>query len=1334
MSVSRWHMNRIGLVDFWCYENEVFEFEKGHMLLRGSNGSGKSVTMQSFIPLLLDGNKSSERLDPFGTRSRKMETYLIDENSDRKERIGYLYLEFKREDSEIYKTIGMGLHARKGKPLNSWYFVIEDNRRVQIDFSLIENHLSLSEKQLKNILGDQVISSQKEYMKRVNDALFGFENLEDYADAITLLLQLRSPKLSNSLSPQKINEILEKSLQPLSDEDLRPMSEAIVNMDNLQDQLESLKQSLDAAKKLEEAYQNYNKAYFLEKWTKYDKEHRQYKNLCQEEVRKNKERSEFLLNIEETNKKLRQNCLEYEVKKNELSSLKNNDIESWTESLEKLNKEIKEFQIDLDKKTKAFEQKEDSYQNVRKRIDNYQQVIDEKENLCQKLLREMNDLNEGLSLTEHTALQHCFDNHMHNYQFSYTRETLQKMMKQVNDGLELWQEYHNQSKRIEFYEDEESKNQEQLHNLQTKITQAEHTYQQTVEEYLEYYHRYNENNQVLKLSTQEMEDLRLSLFDYELTRDYLSIQKIVENAYKKLFNTKTQEKTIISSKINEYEEKLYQLNDEKEYWESLKDVEPEKSQENILNRQYLDEHHIPYVPFFQLLDFNDTIHIEEKQRIEELLKRLQLLDALVIPIDYQEDVLKLPSGGQDFYLWTRKNIDDLNTFYISQMKNQKDLFDIFEAFDIQVYHHLVIDEKYFQSGIIEGSLSLNQEALYIGYESRLKLKQEKIAYFSEQISIFEKQKNEYLEKEKLISRQIEYLEKEFDDFLDERELKEVLNEVDILKKDYLSLEDKIEKLHQMIIQEQKQLKNIYNQLQVISSNLLLPNQYEAFQSYKNDLQEYQNYFENFKDNFVVLLQQQDLKNLEEEKEQQLIEDIDELKYEKEQLKYKRDVAKEKIDTIQHKLDEIGFTDIIQQIEKLQSYLHELENDKIVLEKEITRFETEIEHVDQTLQDLISQKTIQHQRVEIYKDIFEQEKNYHFVYQDNSKQDLQKILSSLAYELGNKKTLSDYQIQLQRVYFEQNMYLSQFNIVQENVSLCHEVDDIPSRMVLKATDQGKKVPFLELIRILMRNIEMQVMLIVDEDRHIFEEILVNTIGKKIRERIQLSRRWVEKIQNYMNDMNTSSGLQLSLKWRSRKAIDDKQLDTAQLVELLEKDYHVLKDIDRKKISNHFRSKIASARKLSQDENTTASFHQLMKEVMDYRKWFDFTLYAKKPNENRKELTSHVFYAYSGGEKALSMYVPLFSAVAAKFESARNDAPLLIALDEAFAGVDENNIDNMFDLITKFGFDYIMNSQVLWGDYPSCSSLAIYELFRPQNAPFVTVIAYIWNGHQKKMRYQ
>ncbi len=68
MMNSRWQANKIGLINFWYYDEQEFPFVKGRILLRGSNGSGKSVTMQSVVPLFLDGNMSPERLDPFGSR------------------------------------------------------------------------------------------------------------------------------------------------------------------------------------------------------------------------------------------------------------------------------------------------------------------------------------------------------------------------------------------------------------------------------------------------------------------------------------------------------------------------------------------------------------------------------------------------------------------------------------------------------------------------------------------------------------------------------------------------------------------------------------------------------------------------------------------------------------------------------------------------------------------------------------------------------------------------------------------------------------------------------------------------------------------------------------------------------------------------------------------------------------------------------------------------------------------------------------------------------------------------------------------------------------------
>ena len=75
--MEHWKMHRLGFRHFWLYDKEDFIIEDGHLLLRGSNASGKSITTQSFIPFILDGNRSPERLDPFGSRDRKMDYYLL---------------------------------------------------------------------------------------------------------------------------------------------------------------------------------------------------------------------------------------------------------------------------------------------------------------------------------------------------------------------------------------------------------------------------------------------------------------------------------------------------------------------------------------------------------------------------------------------------------------------------------------------------------------------------------------------------------------------------------------------------------------------------------------------------------------------------------------------------------------------------------------------------------------------------------------------------------------------------------------------------------------------------------------------------------------------------------------------------------------------------------------------------------------------------------------------------------------------------------------------------------------------------------------------------------
>lgn len=106
---------------------------------------------------------------------------------------------------------------------------------------------------------------QADYMEYVNRQIFGFDTVEEYKEMIDLLIQLRTPKLSKDFKPSVINDILSDSLQPLSDDDLRPMSDAIENMDQMTMNLKSRREAQQAAQKIQNVYDKYNRLALYEK-------------------------------------------------------------------------------------------------------------------------------------------------------------------------------------------------------------------------------------------------------------------------------------------------------------------------------------------------------------------------------------------------------------------------------------------------------------------------------------------------------------------------------------------------------------------------------------------------------------------------------------------------------------------------------------------------------------------------------------------------------------------------------------------------------------------------------------------------------------------------------------------------------------------------------------------------------------------------------------------------------------------------------------------------------------------------------------------------------------
>jgi Putative exonuclease SbcCD, C subunit len=100
---------------------------------------------------------------------------------------------------------------------------------------------------------------------------------------------------------------------------------------------------------------------------------------------------------------------------------------------------------------------------------------------------------------------------------------------------------------------------------------------------------------------------------------------------------------------------------------------------------------------------------------------------------------------------------------------------------------------------------------------------------------------------------------------------------------------------------------------------------------------------------------------------------------------------------------------------------------------------------------------------------------------------------------------------------------------------------------------------------------------------------------------------------------------------------------------------------------------------------ATYWEALAAVLDYRSWHAFELLLVTPGEGEARLTRAKHSVMSGGEKSAAIHLPLFAAANALYSSAKDQCPRLIALDEAFVGIDELSKPDRFGLAIYFDPD-------------------------------------------------
>ena len=1332
-------VSRIGLINFWLYDDEEFDFYDGKLLLRGTNGSGKSVTMQSFIPVILDGDKRPIRLDPFGTTDKHMEDYLLGpKDSVRKEEAtGYLYMEVYDDVKDKYTTIGMGLHARIGKPIDFWGFALQDGRRIGKDFLLYHskaNKIPFSKKELGAALGTEniLVDNTKDYKKMVNNLLFGFRSIEAYDEFINVLLQLRSPKLSKDYKPTKLMSILSNVLNPLTDEDLRPLSEAIEEMDNTKEKIEKLSSDAEQVKNLLITLKNYNETLLYSKALNYMEQNDELKTTSKslQDIEDN------ILKCKQEISALEASLTDLEIETTRLTKEKENldckDIDALVNRLDFLQTEITNLDSKIAKKNNELTNKQTKEQSEISSIKNIEDSLYtiHKEGL--EFLKKIDSIGETIKFTETYQTIKDLEKDFHtSVSFENLESRIKKYQNNLEELLSLVTEKENIENDANAVSSEIASLDSEIALLTTEIENTENLINNELRNIKDRILYLQKHNQVVKLRDEDIKKIFTYLNKYS-EENFNEAKIIYEKIAHKFHESSLEEKIILQGKIKEQTEAKNKLEEELVLLEQS-DEEKLDDNNNEQTIKYLKEHNISYTYFYEAIDYKESIDETTKNKLEAMLLNAGLLGSIIVS---EKDLSKVNNLPGIFIKKTTKKKNNLTT-YLKPAESEKirenEILACLESISIDENDAVYLNPEKMCIDIMFGFTDDTWTSKYIGLLTRRKNRLDKInakkKELDSKMTIIEGL-NERLEHKEL---EISLINEEKDNFPSSTLLKEL--NLKLTKNSYI-MESKLDtknKKEETLMVLKNELETILVKIMNAKKDIALPLVKEILKDATKGAEDLVIYLTKLKGKLKEYAHSEELKISKSISLEDIKENISEIFLEISELETSKRKYSAEINDLKKQLNTKDYQNIVSKLQAITSRLNELpkerEEKNKALGKITANLDTSMEEKKRVLLSLENS-----QKLLALKENFLQEEyalGYVFKEEFKSTLDMAKYILSALKNRKESDVLSvtgNYYEQYNKYRLSLNSYhLTSITLFQKDI--CDDYSVLrkqQERFDIRATYQGKSLNAYELVNVLKDAVNENNILMSNQDQKLFEEILLKTIGQKIKMRIIDSREWVKNMNKIMAEMQNDSALSFSLIWRSKESSEQGMLDTKELERLLNIDNAIRKEEDSEKLINHFRTNL---RKELEESDGTESYANIIFRVLDYRNWFEFKMTYQRVGDTKKELTDKVFSVFSGGEKAKTMYIPLFASVSAKLGSASKNALRLVALDEAFAGVDDINIKEMFGILNHLKLDYILTSQSLWGDYSTIKDLSIAQLIRPNNAPFVTVERYRWNGKTK-----
>lgn len=1358
---ERWQPLRLGLVELFHYDSEEFWFRDGHLLLRGNNGTGKSKVLSLTLPLLLDAQLKSSRIEPDGDGGKKMAWNLLMNSYDR--RIGYAWIEFGRiveDGAPRYLSLGVGLSATAARPqVDSWFFLIEDADdapRINQDLWLTSaQRVVLTRERLRDTLEGrgQLFETAASYRRAVDERLFHL-GTRRYEALMDTLIQLRQPQLSRKPDETALSNALTEALPPLAPELLGDVAEALGQLEEDRRQLEEYQALAKAVGHFEERYRVYA-------GTQTRRQARPLRQAQTEFDNASRARGEAQTRFDEaqTREALAQTAhddaeIALTRGRARLDTLRSDPTMQDANRLESAEKDAAARRQAMDKAALAVEEGD---RRLGLSIEETGRAARRMEH-AERALTELRRESVGHADAAGIAGQHA-ENPLAAFEVPALVELTPNAFDKACAGLRSLVASRREQIAL-------------LRRRQAEVDEAKATYARRREMQDE---RRLEADEAAERRTQAdaevdrqgrslveswdhhfigLKQLQVDLDDRSaalaaLTEWVLALQgdnparHLLQSAHQTASLSLTERLVTLDGRRQALDTEREALEDEDRRLEAGGDIAPPLPH----TREASVREARQGAPFWRVVDFRDKATAAQRAGLEAALEAAGLLDAWISPdgrlqagddgaLLYDTQVLERPGRSPSLADWLHATVpagcnvpDDVVERALSGIACADD--------DIVDSEAWIAPDGRFRLGALSGAWG-KPEAVFIGHAARAAARARRLAEIAERLA----QLSAELAAAQAMAARLALDREQADDELRRAPADEVLRSAHLAAatstREARLAGEKLAEADIKCREAEQALKTVRDQFAADAADLRLPESPDALPAVETAL-------EHYRDAQVRLGQAaHELRMALPEWQRQRARE-DEARGDVRQREEDLAAARIEAEDASARLDVLRET-VGAKVEELQRQLADAR-------RAVEAGETARKRADEALRNAGETRAVAGQQAETANTVLQQRGEARAQAIGRLQQFAGTGLLSAALpqvelpDMDNPWTI-DPALTLARRAEQELSGLKdddeawarvQRQISEELTELQRALGALGHQVQADHNDWGFGVNIIyqnrrerpdRLTMRLAEEIVQRSELLTANERAVLENHLQAEIASEIQRLLQAAERQVDAINQELHKRPTSTGVRYRLVWQPLAEEEGAPigLDVARK-RLLNTSADLWSADDRSVVGAMLQQRISAERERADSiggKDGGTLLDQLAR-ALDYRHWHRFRVERWQEGHWRK-----LSGPASSGERALGLTVPLFAAVASFYNQGSYAlAPRLMLLDEAFAGIDDTARAHCMGLIRGFDLDFVITSEREWACYAELPGVAICQLQRREGIDAVFVSRWTWDGQQKTL---